>query len=128
MCVLQPCSFCLPARQAHLPSRAVLTPMQLELVAEVARCSSAASNYGAAPGVASETGSPASLSPFSAPAGSGPAAAAGGAADVADADLAAAENDSSVHNGTASPAASVKSFAGSDLGRVSVSSEVSWAS
>ncbi|KAL4427119.1 hypothetical protein ABPG77_001123 [Micractinium sp. CCAP 211/92] len=111
-----------------LQRRASVALQKLELVAEVARCSSAASNYGAAPGVASETGSPASLSPSSAPAGSDPAAASGGVADVAHADLAAAENDSSVHNGTASPAASVKSFAGSDLGRVSVSSEVSWAS
>ncbi|KAL4459134.1 hypothetical protein ABPG75_013999 [Micractinium tetrahymenae] len=114
-----------------LQRRASVAQQKLELVAEVARCGSAASNHSAAAGAAGTPGvAEAADHAAAAPApGAAAPAAAGGAAELPDADLEATlENDSSVHNGTASPAASVKSFPGSDLGRVSVSSEVSWAS
>lgn len=111
--VLQPQAF--SCHRALLP-----TALQLELVAEMARCGSAASSHSAAAGAADATAAPASHH--------APRGAAGSVGGAADADPTAAENDSSLHNGTVSPAASVKSVAGSDLGRVSVGSEASWAS
>lgn len=100
--------------------RASVAQQKLELVAEMARCGSAASSHSAAAGAAVATAAPASHH--------APRGAAGSVGGAADADPTAAENDSSLHNGTVSPAASVKSVAGSDLGRVSVGSEASWAS